>query len=51
LDTTIRQTKRDSWHGNKIKEKELRLAIRKVVGDEEQSKQIFEVVKQQDEYK
>jgi type I restriction enzyme R subunit len=51
LDTIIRQKKRDSWHGNKIKEKELRLAIRKVVGDEEQTNQIFELVKQQDEYK
>jgi type I restriction enzyme R subunit len=51
VDATIRRTKKDSWLGNRIKERELRLAIRKVLPDEEQTNQIFEVVKQQDEYR
>jgi type I restriction enzyme R subunit len=51
VDATIRRTKKDSWLGNKIKERELRLAIRKVLPDEEQTNQIFELVKQQDEYR
>ena len=51
IDTEIRQTKKDSWRGNKFKEKEVRLAIKKYIVDSEVADQIFELVKNQNEYK
>jgi type I restriction enzyme R subunit len=50
LDAAIQRTKKDSWRGNKIKERELRYAIRAVLQDETLTNNILEIVKHQDEY-
>lgn len=50
LDAEIRQTKKDDWRGNKIKEKEVRIAIRKHLKDEALTNQIFDLVWNQSEY-
>lgn len=50
LDTAIQRTKKDDWRGNKIKEREVRYAIRNILQDEAQANKIFEIVKKQDEY-
>jgi len=43
-------TKKDSWRGNKIKEREVKNAIRKHKLDEDTVSNIFELVKNQSEY-
>jgi type I restriction enzyme R subunit len=53
LDAAIRAIKRDDWRGNKFKEKEVRIAIEKIVKDDTNgasSEAIFEIVKAQREY-
>ncbi len=50
LDAAIQRTKKDGWRGNKIKEREVRYAIQKVLQDETLTNQILEIVKKQDEY-
>ncbi len=50
VDAAIQQTKKDGWRGNRIKERELRYAIQKVLQEETLVNQIFELVKHQDEY-
>jgi len=50
LDEVIRSTKKDDWRGNRMKEKEVRIAIRKRLGDDELVDEIFKLVKKQDEY-
>lgn len=50
IDEEIRLTKKDSWRGNKFKEKEVRNAIKKHVADPGQLDKIFELVWNQDEY-
>ncbi len=50
LDSAIQRTKKDGWRGNKIKEREVRYAIRGVLSDDMQTNQILEIVKNQDEY-
>jgi len=50
LDTVIQRTKKDGWRSNKIKEREVRYAIRAVLANDEQTNQILEIVKNQDEY-
>ncbi|MCZ7538803.1 MAG: type I restriction endonuclease subunit R [Anaerolineae bacterium] len=50
LDAEIRRTKRDSWRGNRMKEREVQLAIRRYLTDEELAERIFELVKNQSEY-
>lgn len=50
LDTAIQRTKKDDWRGNRIKERELRYAIKAVLQDETLTNQILEIVKHQDEY-
>jgi type I restriction enzyme, R subunit len=50
VDAIIRQTRRDGWRGNFIKEKEVLYAIQGVLQDNDLGRQIFEVVKNQDEY-
>ncbi len=50
LDTVIKQTKRDDWRGSRIKEREIQLRHSEVLSDENQTNQIFELVKKQDEY-
>ncbi len=50
IDAEIRKTKKDDWRGNKVKEKEVRNAIRKHIPDEGQVDLIFDLVKNQHEY-
>ncbi len=50
LDAAIQRTKKDGWRGNRIKERELRYAIRAVLQDETLTNNILEIVKHQDEY-
>ena len=50
VDDAIKRIKKDGWRGNKIKEREVRYAIRDVLQDETQTNQILELVKNQDEY-
>jgi len=50
LDDAIQRTKKDGWRGNRIKEREVRYAIRKVLQDEALANRILEIVKKQDEY-
>lgn len=50
LDYEICHTKKDGWRGNKIKEREVKYAIRKNIQDDEEVERIFELVKNQSEY-
>lgn len=50
LDAEICHTKRDSWRGNIIKERQVKYAIRKYIDDDEEVERIFELVKNQSEY-
>ncbi len=50
LDAAIQRTKKDGWRGNKIKEREVRYAIQRILQDEALTNQILEIVKKQDEY-
>lgn len=42
LDKAIRGTKKDDWRGNRIKEKEVRIAIRRHLGDDGLVDQVFQ---------
>ena len=47
----ILRTKKDEWRGNKIKEREVRNAIKKILGkDGEELDKLFELVNKQSEY-
>ncbi|MCX6269819.1 MAG: HsdR family type I site-specific deoxyribonuclease, partial [Bacteroidetes bacterium] len=50
LDHEIRYTKKDGWRGNKIKEREVRKAIRKHISDDMEVERIFELVRNQKDY-
>ncbi len=51
VDRGIRNVKKASWRGNKFKEKEVRIAIKSVLGgDAELVDSIFEIVKNQRDY-
>jgi type I restriction enzyme R subunit len=50
VDSIIRKVKKDSWRGNKIKEREVLYAIQDVLQDKDLASRIFELVKNQDEY-
>lgn len=50
LDAAIRRVKKDGWRGNKIKEREVRNAIRAVLQDDTETARIFELVKLQHDY-
>jgi type I restriction enzyme R subunit len=51
VDRGIRNVKKASWRGNKFKEKEVRIAIKSVLGgDTELVDSIFEIVKNQRDY-
>jgi type I restriction enzyme R subunit len=50
IDTEIRSTRKDGWRGNRIKEREVRYAIRKHVPDEAEAERILELVKNQSGY-
>jgi type I restriction enzyme R subunit len=51
IDVVIRHTKKDGWNGDMMKERELKRAIKKELGDKvDMIDQIMELVKHQDEY-
>ena len=51
LDDAIRSKKKADWRGNKFKEREVRNAIRSVLGDHEDLvDEFFEIVKAQYDY-
>ncbi len=51
LDKAIRNVKKDGWRGNKFKEREVKNAIKSVIGDDQiQIEKLFEIVKNQHEY-
>ena len=50
IDEAIRKTKKDNWRGHKIKERQVKNAIKKILKNEELSEKIFKVVLQQGEY-
>lgn len=50
IDEEIRLTKKDSWRGNRFKEKEVRNSIKKHISDPVQLDAVFELVWNQDEY-
>lgn len=52
VDAVIKATKEDGWKGNIMKERKLRIAIKKALGEKEAMlDEIMELVKHQDEYK
>ncbi|HRV03374.1 MAG TPA: hypothetical protein P5539_16875, partial [Mesotoga sp.] len=51
LDKAIRDVKKADWRGNRQKEREVEIAIKKVLGDSDQLvKEIFEIAKNQRDY-
>ena len=50
VDAAIQRTKKDDWRSNKIKEREVRYAIRNILQDETLANKILEIVKHQNEY-
>lgn len=50
VDNEILRTKKDSWRGNLIKEREVMNAIKKYIKEEGEAIRIFELVKNQGEY-
>jgi len=50
LDADIRYTKKDDWRGNRIKEREVRYAIRRHISNEAEAQRIFDLVANQSEY-
>jgi type I restriction enzyme R subunit len=50
VDSAVRQTKKDGWRGNKVKERELRYAVLAVLPDEADGERVFELVKNQRDY-
>ena len=50
VDYAVLMTRKDSFRGNRIKEKEVKYAIKAVLKDDTLTDQIFEIVKKQHEY-
>ena len=50
LDQSIRQTKKDGWRGNKIKEREVKYAISEHLLEESEVDRIFTIVRNQSDY-
>jgi type I restriction enzyme R subunit len=50
IDEAIRKTKKDGWRGNRIKEREVKNAIKQHLTSPEDLERIFEIVKSQSEY-
>ncbi|HEY9772140.1 MAG TPA: HsdR family type I site-specific deoxyribonuclease [Coleofasciculaceae cyanobacterium] len=50
LDRTIRSTKKDNWRESKIKQREVKNAIKQYLCDADELNTIFEIVKEQKEY-
>lgn len=50
IDDTVRATCKDGWRGHRVKEKEVKYAVRSVLQDDELTGRIFDLVKNQREY-
>lgn len=50
VDGAVRDTKKDDWRGNKVKEREVLYAVLAVLPDEADGDRIFELVKNQRDY-
>ena len=50
LDCAIRSVKKADWRGSRIKEREVRNAIKSELGDDESVDKMFEIVRAQNEY-
>jgi len=50
VDTAIRNVKKAGWRGNRFKEREVRIAIKSVLGDDDRVDAIFEIVENQRDY-
>ncbi len=50
VDDAVRSTRKDGWRGHRVKEKEVRFALRAVLQDDGVVDQILELVKNQHEY-
>lgn len=50
LDNAIRSAKKDNWRGSKIKQREVKNAIKKHLFDTDEVNRIFEIIKNQAEY-
>ncbi len=50
LDNAIKAKKKDSWRGNAVKEKEVKLVIQNILNDEDKACEIFAIVCKQNEY-
>ena len=50
LDYAIRNVRKADWRGSRIKEREVRYAIKSELGDDESVDKMFEIVKAQNEY-
>ncbi|MCB0397281.1 MAG: HsdR family type I site-specific deoxyribonuclease [Flavobacteriales bacterium] len=49
-DEAVRYVKKDGWRGNRIKEREVKNAVKKVLPDNYDIDNIFEIIRNQDEY-
>ncbi len=50
VDYAVLSTKRDEWRGHKVKEKEVRYAVKQVLNDDALLDTVFDLVKNQSEY-
>ena len=50
VDYAVQSTKRDDWRGHKVKEKEVRYAVKQVLNDDALLDTVFDLVKNQSEY-
>lgn len=50
IDHAVLSSKKDGWRGHKMKEKEVRYALRRILNDEQLTDTIFELVKNQSDY-
>jgi type I restriction enzyme R subunit len=50
VDEAVRRVKKANWRGNRLKEKEVFIAIRQALNDEAAARAIFELVKNQRDY-
>ncbi|MDA8327497.1 MAG: type I restriction endonuclease subunit R [Betaproteobacteria bacterium] len=50
VDYAVMNSKRDEWRGHKVKEKEVRYAVKQVLHDEQLTDHVFELVKNQSDY-
>jgi type I restriction enzyme R subunit len=50
VDYAVLSSKKDGWRGHKVKQKEVRYAVKRVLNDDQLTDEIFELVKNQSEY-